>query len=99
MPQPNGFHFQNLTSWQVAQLARHPGRPYTLDYIRYIFTEFDELHGDRHFADDPSIVGGMARLDGRPVMVIGHQRDVRSKRRFAGISVCRSRKVTARPVV
>lgn len=73
--------FKNLTSWQVAQLARHPGRPYTLDYIRYIFTEFDELHGDRHFADDPSIVGGMARLDGRPVMVIGHQkgREIKEK--------------------
>ncbi|KEI72065.1 acetyl-CoA carboxylase carboxyl transferase subunit alpha [Endozoicomonas elysicola] len=66
--------FNNLSSWQVAQLARHPRRPYTLDYIRHIFTEFDELHGDRHFADDPSIVGGMARLDGRPVMVIGHQK-------------------------
>ncbi len=66
--------FNNLSSWQVAQLARHPRRPFTLDYIRHIFTEFDELHGDRHFADDPSIVGGMARLDGRPVMVIGHQK-------------------------
>ena len=66
--------FNNLSSWQVAQLARHPRRPYTLDYIRHIFTEFDELHGDRHFADDPSIVGGMARLGGRPVMVIGHQK-------------------------
>lgn len=66
--------FNNLSSWQVAQLARHPRRPYTLDYIRHMFTEFDELHGDRHFADDPSIVGGMARLDGRPVMVIGHQK-------------------------
>ncbi|MFK0571886.1 acetyl-CoA carboxylase carboxyl transferase subunit alpha [Endozoicomonas sp.] len=66
--------FNNLTSWQVAKLARHPRRPYTLDYIRHIFTEFDELHGDRHFADDPSIVGGMARLDGRPVMIIGHQK-------------------------
>lgn len=66
--------FSNLSPWQVAQLARHPRRPYTLDYIRHIFTEFDELHGDRHFADDPSIVGGIARLEGRPVMVIGHQK-------------------------
>ncbi|WP_257286561.1 acetyl-CoA carboxylase carboxyl transferase subunit alpha [Endozoicomonas sp. SESOKO1] len=66
--------FSNLSPWQVAQLARHPRRPYTLDYIRHIFTEFDELHGDRHFADDASIVGGMARLEGRPVMVIGHQK-------------------------
>ena len=66
--------FSDLSSWQVAQLARHPRRPYTLDYIEHLFTEFDELHGDRHFADDPSIVGGMARFNGRPVMVIGHQK-------------------------
>ncbi len=66
--------FSNLSAWQVAQLARHPRRPYTLDYVKHIFTEFDELHGDRHFADDPSIVGGMARLDGKPVMIIGHQK-------------------------
>ncbi len=66
--------FSNLSSWQVAQLARHPRRPYTLDYIDQIFTEFDEMHGDRHFADDASIVGGIARLDGRPVMIIGHQK-------------------------
>ena len=66
--------FSDLTPWQVAQLARHPRRPYTLDYVKHLFTEFDELHGDRHFADDPSIVGGMARFNGRPVMVIGHQK-------------------------
>lgn len=66
--------FSNLTPWQIAQLARHPRRPYTLDYIREIFTEFDELHGDRHFADDAAIIGGIAELDGRPVMVIGHQK-------------------------
>ena len=66
--------FSNLTAWQVAQLARHPRRPYTMDYIERIFTEFDELHGDRHFADDPSLVGGIARLEGKPVMVIGHQK-------------------------
>lgn len=73
--------FSNLTSWQIARLARHPRRPYTLDYIQHIFTEFDELHGDRHFADDAAIVGGVARLDDRPVMVIGHQkgREVREK--------------------
>ncbi|AQZ93274.1 acetyl-CoA carboxylase carboxyl transferase subunit alpha [Halopseudomonas phragmitis] len=73
--------FGNLSSWQIAQMARHPQRPYTLDYISHIFTDFEELHGDRHFADDAAIVGGMARLDGRPVMVIGHQkgRDVREK--------------------
>lgn len=73
--------FGNLSSWQIAQLARHPQRPYTLDYIKHIFTDFEELHGDRHFADDAAIVGGLARLDGRPVMVIGHQkgRDVKEK--------------------
>lgn len=75
--------FANLTSWQIAQLARHPQRPYTLDYIGRIFTHFEELHGDRAFADDPAIVGGLARLDGRPVMVIGHQkgRDTKEKLR------------------
>ena len=66
--------FSNLSSWQIAQMARHPQRPYTLDYIQHIFTDFEEMHGDRHFADDAAIVGGMARLDGRPVMVIGHQK-------------------------
>ena len=73
--------FANLSSWQVTQMSRHPQRPYTLDYIKHIFTDFEELHGDRHFADDAAIVGGIARLDGRPVMVIGHQkgRDVTEK--------------------
>ncbi|MFJ4444156.1 acetyl-CoA carboxylase carboxyl transferase subunit alpha [Pseudomonas sp. NPDC089422] len=73
--------FGNLTSWQIARLARHPRRPYTLDYLDHIFTEFEELHGDRHFSDDAAIVGGTARLDGKPVMVIGHQkgREVREK--------------------
>ncbi len=73
--------FSNLTAWQIAQLARHPQRPYTLDYIGHLFTDFEELHGDRAFADDPSIVGGVGRLEGRPVMVIGHQkgRDTREK--------------------
>ncbi|MFP5441550.1 MAG: acetyl-CoA carboxylase carboxyl transferase subunit alpha [Gammaproteobacteria bacterium] len=73
--------FANLTAWQVAQLARHPRRPYTLDYIEHIFTDFDELHGDRSYGDDAAIVGGTARLNGEPVMVIGHQkgRDVREK--------------------
>ena len=66
--------FSDLGAWQVAQLARHPLRPYTLDYIRMIFTEFDELAGDRTFANDEAIVGGMARLDGIPVMVIGQQK-------------------------
>ena len=81
--------FSDLSSWQVARLARHPLRPYTLDYINYLFSDFEELHGDRHFADDPAIVGGIARLEGRPVMIIGHQkgREVREKvRRNFGMS-------------
>ncbi len=73
--------FSNLTPWQVSQLSRHPQRPYTLDYIGHLFTDFEELHGDRSFADDIAIVGGMARLDGQPVMIIGHQkgRDTKEK--------------------
>ncbi|MDH3563523.1 MAG: acetyl-CoA carboxylase carboxyltransferase subunit alpha, partial [Gammaproteobacteria bacterium] len=73
--------FHSLTPWQISQLARHPLRPYTLDYITHAFTDFEQLHGDRVFADDHAIVGGLARLDGRPVVVIGHQkgRDTREK--------------------
>ena len=73
--------FASLSSWQVAQMARHPQRPYTFDYVVRMFTDFEELHGDRAFADDKSIVGGLARLEGRPVMVIGHQkgRDTKEK--------------------
>lgn len=78
--------FSDLSAWQISQLARHPQRPYTLDYIDYIFSEFDEVHGDRHFADDQAIVGGIARLDDKPVMVIGHQKgrgvQERQKRNF-----------------
>ena len=73
--------FSSLTPWQISQLARHPQRPYSLDYIDWIFTGFQELHGDRAFADDPAIVGGLARLEGRPVVIIGHQkgRDTKEK--------------------
>ena len=73
--------YGNLTAWQISQLARHPQRPYTLDYIKGIFTDFEELHGDRAYADDPAIVGGLARFDGQSVMVIGHQkgRDVKER--------------------
>ncbi len=73
--------FSSLSAWQISQLSRHPLRPYTLDYIDLIFTDFHELHGDRTFADDPAIVGGLARLEGRPVMVIGQQkgRDTKEK--------------------
>ncbi|MGQ0619421.1 MAG: acetyl-CoA carboxylase carboxyltransferase subunit alpha [Panacagrimonas sp.] len=73
--------FSNLNAWQVAQLARHPQRPYAMDYIKTLFTEFDELHGDRHFKDDPSIIGGLARLDGRAVMIIGQQKGRDAKER------------------
>ncbi len=66
--------YKDLTSWQVVQVARHPQRPYSMDYIQRIFTDFEELHGDRHFGDDKAIVGGLARLDGRPVMVIGEEK-------------------------
>jgi len=73
--------FSNLTAWQVAQLARHPQRPYTLDYVQRVFTDFEELKGDRAFADDPAIVCGVARLEGKPVVVIGQQkgRDTKEK--------------------
>ncbi len=73
--------FSKLVPWQISQLARHPQRPYTLDYIERIFTDFQELHGDRAYSDDAAIVAGMARIDGKPVMVIGHQkgRDTKEK--------------------
>ena len=66
--------YSKLTAWDVVKIARHPHRPYTSDYIPRIFTEFDELHGDRHFGDDKAIIGGVARLDGKPVMVIGEEK-------------------------
>jgi len=73
--------YSKLTSWQIAQVARHPQRPYTLDYIAGMFTDFHELHGDRTYADDPAIVGGMARFNGAPCVVLGHQkgRDTKEK--------------------
>ncbi len=73
--------FSNLTPWQVAQLARHPQRPYTFDYIALLCTDFQELHGDRMYADDLAIVGGPARIDGRPVMIIGQQKGRDTKER------------------
>jgi acetyl-CoA carboxylase carboxyl transferase subunit alpha len=73
--------FANLTPWQITQLARHPQRPYTLDYISMIFTDWHELHGDRMYADDLAIVGGLARLEGSPVMLIGHQKGRDTKER------------------
>jgi len=76
-----GEIFSNLSRWQTAQIARHINRPFTLDYLNLVFTEFTELHGDRLFGDDHAIVGGLARLDGEPVMVVGHQkgRDTKEK--------------------
>ncbi|KAA0894137.1 acetyl-CoA carboxylase carboxyltransferase subunit alpha [Oryzomonas japonica] len=73
--------FANLSRWQTAQVARHINRPFTLDYVKHMFTEFVELHGDRNFGDDHAIVGGLARFDGQPVVVIGHQkgRDTKEK--------------------
>jgi acetyl-CoA carboxylase carboxyl transferase subunit alpha len=73
--------YNNLSAWQISQVARHPQRPYTLDYIAALFTDFEELHGDRAYADDPAIVGGIGRFEGMPVMVIGHQkgRDVKER--------------------
>jgi acetyl-CoA carboxylase carboxyl transferase subunit alpha len=73
--------FANLTPWQITQLARHPQRPYTLDYVSLIFTDWHELHGDRMYSDDLAIVGGLARLEGLPVMVIGHQKGRDTKER------------------
>jgi acetyl-CoA carboxylase carboxyl transferase subunit alpha len=73
--------FANLSPWQITQLARHPQRPYTLDYVSLIFTDWHELHGDRMYSDDLAIVGGLARLEGLPVMVIGHQKGRDTKER------------------
>jgi len=73
--------FSKLSAWQIAQVARHPMRPYTADYLRLISPDFQELHGDRMYADDPAIIGGVGRLDGRPVMFIGHQKGRDTKER------------------
>jgi acetyl-CoA carboxylase carboxyl transferase subunit alpha len=74
--------FKNLSDWQMIQLARHPERPYSLDYIEHAFTDFDELHGDRNFGDDAAIVGGLARLEDQPVMVIGQQKGRTTKEKL-----------------
>ncbi|MFZ9543925.1 MAG: acetyl-CoA carboxylase carboxyl transferase subunit alpha, partial [Hylemonella sp.] len=73
--------YSQLTPWQITKIARHPERPYTLDYLSEIFTDLVELHGDRHFADDLSIVGGLARFNGTPCMVLGHQKGRDTKER------------------
>jgi acetyl-CoA carboxylase carboxyl transferase subunit alpha len=73
--------FSKLSAWQIAQIARHPMRPYTLDYLRLIAPDFQELHGDRMYADDPAIIGGIGRIDGRPLVIIGHQKGRDTKER------------------
>ena len=75
--------YSDLSPWQITKIARHPERPYTMDYVREIFTDFVELHGDRHFADDQSIVGGLARFNGHACMVLGHQKGRDTKERTA----------------
>ncbi len=75
--------YSSLSPWQITKIARHPDRPYTLDYVNEIFTDFTELHGDRHFADDQSIIGGLARFNGNACMVIGHQKGRGTKERAA----------------
>jgi hypothetical protein len=78
--------YASLTPWQVTQIARHPQRPYTLDYVNEVFTDFQELHGDRHYADDLSIVGGLARFNGQACMVLGHQKGRDTKERTRATS-------------
>ena len=75
--------YSKLTAWQISKVSRHPQRPYTLDYIEHLFTDFEELHGDRSFADDKAIVGGLARFNGQSVMVIGHQKGRDTKEKIA----------------
>ena len=84
--------FSNLNPWQVSQLSRHPQRPYTLDYVDKLFDEFHELHGDRAFADDHAIVGGLAKFRGRAVMIIGSKKAVIRKRKYSVILGCPDRK-------
>ena len=89
--------YAKLTPAQVSQVSRHPQRPYTLDYIAALCTDFQELHGDRHFADDHAIVGGLARFNGQSVVVIGHQKGRDTKEKSAAISACPAPKATAKP--
>ena len=79
--------FSDLSPWQVAQVARHPQRPYTFDYISRIFTDFEEMHGDRTLGDDKAIIGGIANLDGKPVMVIGHEKGRSVKEKVAKLDL------------
>ena len=89
--------YSDLSPWDIVRVARHPLRPYSLDYIPLVFDDFDELHGDRHFGDDKAIVGGVARLDDRPVMVIGQEKVEQLKTRYTETLACRSPRVIAKP--
>lgn len=91
--------YGKLTAWQTALVARHPQRPYTMDYVREIFTDFHELHGDRMYADDQSIVGGLARFNGMPCMVLGHQRVAIPKSARRVTLACLGQRVIAKPCV
>ena len=85
--------YSKLTTWQKVQVARHPARPHTLDFIERIFDEFEELHGDRQFADDASLVGGIAKLEGMPVMIIGHEKGRVLKKKLKETLECLNQKV------
>jgi len=98
-PNSNLRFYGNLTPWQRVMIARHPQRPYTLDYIRAICTDFIELHGDRSFSDDAALVGGLARFEGTPVVVIGQQKGRTVQDRCTGTSACRTRKATEKRCV
>ena len=89
--------YTDLNAWQRVQLCRHPKRPYSLDYIRRITDDFEELHGDRRFKDDPAIIGGTAMLDGQPIMIIGQQKGRNTKENLKGILVALIQKFTERP--
>jgi acetyl-CoA carboxylase carboxyl transferase subunit alpha len=89
--------YANLTPWQKTLVARHPARPFTLDYVRVLLRDFVELHGDRAYADDPAIVAGFGFLGDRAVAVVGHQKGRDTRRRSAGISGCRGPRATGKP--
>ncbi len=88
--------YAKLSPWQIAQVARHPQRPYTLDYASLMFTDFHELHGDRSYADDRAIVGGLARFNGQAYVVNGHQKGRDTRKRSRATSACRAPRATAR---
>ena len=85
--------FSSLSDWQISQIARHPLRPYTLDYVSNIFDDFVEIHGDRMFGDDKAIICGLGKLDGKSIMLIGHQKGRDSKIKFLEILVCQNPRI------